>query len=349
MSPMIRLSAALFVVLQLANVASAQFRVIGETPKSPSYDPSIHGHVPNTNPPRQPVYMPIPHAPAAAAPGANAAQPSCAVSMQESDPICRALYDQYINRVGKIDSESVDAAITLVAARGRSHGFWRIVLEEYENSFEKEGKLTVRRNLLAVLSKMLERDGWSRRNHEMTQRTGQYPQTVFNAPLGTEGVDRLIACADKVDRHEIDDFVLAIRGAYDHRTKDFFHEIMERGKARSVDSDPTRTPAFTTYGDSVVHKATLFYAAVALAELGDPKGVEWLIEHTEEPGGETNLGRTTHRYANGSRCWSNCRHALSDLAGPDVGVLESKTEWQTWWDENKAEFKSRGHVNLRRP
>ncbi len=308
MSNVRRISAALSCVMLLSSVASAQ-----NTPSGP--------------PPSQPT-----------APGSpSVAQPH----PRPSDLVCVMLFDQYIGRSGKIPGDSVAAAIHLVAVRGRNNGFWRTVLREFDKSCEPDGDRTVRRQTLAVLSKMLTYDGWSRWNQEQDEREAAAASYLA---LGPEVLDQIIARTRQADRHEINAFVLAVRASHDPRGKEFLRGILQRGD--NIQRSPFVEPNVTIPSENVVHDETLFYAAVGLAELGDPTGVEWLIAHAESLAGESQIHHAPHRGFSVGGCRECCRHALADLSGLSQPPM-TKTQWQEWWSANKSDYTPAGRVHLR--
>lgn len=87
------------------------------------------------------------------------------------DDTTRELYEQYIARVGKIESDSVWAAIELVAARGvGSPHFRELLRRDFSTSRQKDSKGLDSHKLLALISALLEREGGMRWQHEQAKR-----------------------------------------------------------------------------------------------------------------------------------------------------------------------------------
>src|SRR5690606_20170393 len=89
------------------------------------------------------------------------------------------LYGQYVARVGKIESSSVQAAIVLVAARG--HGvpeFRELLRKDFATSRQEDAQRYDSRKLLALITAVLERDGGIRWQREEEKRTGVPQQRV---------------------------------------------------------------------------------------------------------------------------------------------------------------------------
>ncbi len=57
---------------------------------------------------------------------------------QTNDELTRQLFEQYVARRSKINTESVLAATHLVAERGRVSGFWRNILAELQRFMRLE-------------------------------------------------------------------------------------------------------------------------------------------------------------------------------------------------------------------
>src|SRR2546423_1146149 len=74
------------------------------------------------------------------------------------------------------------------------------------------------------------------------------------------------------------------------------------------------------------HVGGKFFAAVGLAEMGQPRGIDWLIEHADDQSGW--LDQTQIAGAKVNSIKDCCRAALEQLTGQK---LKKKAEWQTWW------------------
>jgi hypothetical protein len=87
-------------------------------------------------------------------------------------------------------------------------------------------------------------------------------------------------------------------------------------------------------------------AAVALAELGDGRGVEWLIHYSDKLG--TTLFRVPH--AKTDELYLACNYALVELTGyqPPLNNGEwQQSGWKEWWGRNREKYVPAGSVALR--
>lgn len=266
------------------------------------------------------------------------------------DALTEQLFRQYVAVNGKIDSDDVQAAIELVASRGVENGYWRTVLAEFEKSCDDDNSI-VRKNTLAVMSKMLAVDGSVRwieqqaRQERLAQQAAAAPrasgvQSIPASNLGPEVLERVIERAYEV-RHLFDlvDYVVAARQAHDDRAAPFLEKVLHGGDRESEHWRQTSGGAWTE---------PQFHAAVALAELGRPEGVEWLIAHTDATGGS--LFRMPH--AETSEVYLACRLALEELTGAQVTPAPGDWQeqaWRAWWAAHQESFSPRQAVALRVP
>src|SRR5688572_23745851 len=100
-----------------------------------------------------------------AAAGVVSAQP------QQPDQICQLLFDAYM-RGGKIDSDTIGAAMLIIAARGRASGFWRNVLDELRKGNDNETAC------VEILGRMLAVDAAVRDRMQREKETGQIGQSA---------------------------------------------------------------------------------------------------------------------------------------------------------------------------
>lgn len=250
------------------------------------------------------------------------------VSVQTTpDPICELLMKQYVLVGGKISTDDVEAAIQLVGSRGRAHGYWKVVLDAFKKSYrDKSGNVAVRKNTLAVLNRMLTYEGWARWNHIRSVGPVASPIGFY---LGPEVLEQIIAHSAKANSHEIDAFVLAVRQAFDPRGKLFLQNILHSSNVGGSWQDAR------------------FHAAVALAELGEAEGIEWLIDHTDADAGESYVFRVPHRNVPGGARSQCCQAALVDLSGQTS--LTTRAQWRQWWDSSRSRFQPAMLVNLNTP
>jgi hypothetical protein len=273
------------------------------------------------------------------------------------DVLCEKLLDEYILRRGKIESANIDAAIQLIASRGRENGFWRVVVDHFQQTPVNDSDY-----LLEILTKMLQRDGYARWLHshpEELKRSAWVP----NVALPSSVIDTIMTRAKQADRLDLDDYVLAVVAAHDPRTRDFLLAILNhRAKRAAGDLFGTKTTAkdvttpanpgakaasFSVRADDPLLDDSQFYAAVGLAELGDVAGLRWLVDANPDIGGsfQPNGG---HFDARGDDLQSRAL-ALADLTGQPFETIK---EAQTWWAANRpaaGEFTPKARVRLRYP
>ena len=87
-----------------------------------------------------------------------------------------------------------------------------------------------------------------------------------------------------------------------------------------------------------------FHAAVGLAELGEPAGVEWLIKQSE--GNDFGVGsmneslyHAPHYKAARSNLRESCLQTLADLSG--LKATDDIDQWNAWWTANQDQFEPR--------
>jgi hypothetical protein len=230
------------------------------------------------------------------------------------DQVTAQLFEQYVARQAKIDSESVMAATHLVAARGRETGFWKVVLAELQQ--DNPGSEI---GCLRVLGKMLATDAAARDAIQRREETGEISAWIPTVCLGPEVVAELLQRGRKADRFRIDHYVIALARARTPAAKDFFLAVL---RTPAEPGDP-----YATTPHSVRHlDSTCFHAAVGLAQLGAAEGFDWLIAHCEfRQGSVTNAWPGVSRGGNLSDC---CQEALRQLS--DQRQSSSAAEWAAW-------------------
>jgi len=259
------------------------------------------------------------------------------------------LYGQYVARVGKIESSSVQAAIVLVAARG--HGvpeFRELLRKDFATSRQEDAQRYDSRKLLALITAVLERDGGIRWQREEEKRTGVPQQRVRPSHDDLDRESLLLADVIKYGREcgrsEIDHFTFAVRLAHHPQGKQFLLDVLHN----PVDRDNPFDGADTTKGqwpDNVGGgwEEARFYAAVGLAELGVEDGVRWLIEHARpnDFGLDGSVDRHPHASTRTSSLCANCNAVLYDLSGLRSQGDGSQQDWDDWWHNNAATFTPR--------
>lgn len=246
---------------------------------------------------------------------------------RQADEITQQLFQQYVARQGKIDSESVMAATHLVAERGRETGFWKNVLAELNRNDERSEIGCVR-----VLGKMLATDAAARDAIRRQKETGEVSAWAAIVFLGAEVVTDLLEHSRNADRFRIDHYTIALARARAPEARDFFKSILHatpvhaapiktlpnQNQAKAADSAPTRPYHL---------ESTRFHAAVGLAQLSDSEGIDWLIANCE-------FGQRTVMYAwpqgfpPGGDLSTCCLGALRHLSGEHSRT--SKAEWAAW-------------------
>jgi hypothetical protein len=221
---------------------------------------------------------------------------------EEQDPLCQMLFEEYV--IGHyVNADTRIAAAHIVAERGRHPGFWRDVLREL-----REGDEWTARGCVLVLGKMLEHDATARDMIREQARTGEVFQMVPEILLGKEVVDELLARASKADRHGMDTFVTPLVRARVPEARALFRKVLED---------------FTEDHDA----STRFHAAVGLAQLGDPAGYRWLLDHSSDPTPTvSNAAPARIPSLNLDVC---CIAALRDLSGKEA--MRTRQDCETRW------------------
>lgn len=274
--------------------------------------------------------------------------------------VTERLFRQYVLANGKIASSSVSAAIQLVAARGNNEEFRALLLTEFENSCDGEGNSrTVRQNILRVIGNILanEYEGGARWRFELEKQAraaGTYdlPQQASpclpNETLYRESLllTRVIARGYQADSSDIDHFTCTVIRAHHPQSKQFLLDVLRHPQSDSV-GPAANSPLKGE--EQVVGKWTdhqggswrdaRFHAAIGLAELGEPVGVEWLIAKAlpNDFGLDDSVSRSQHYFATGSSLRENCRYALTDLFDLK-GIDQTNQDWPALWGSRRDNF-----------
>jgi hypothetical protein len=277
-----------------------------------------------------------PAAPTNPQPNAGDRTPPGNPAPEPIDATTLELYNRYIAKVGKIESASVQAAIELVAARGSGDGEFRALLRnDFATSRQEDNQSFDSRKLLALITKVLYREGGMRWQLEYEKQTGQPGQRVLppgdalyrESPLLTD----VIKYGRKCGRSEIDDFVFAVRQAHHPQGKQFLLDVLNNPSDPGnpfEGSDKTKGKWPDNIGGG--WEEARFIAAVGLAELNVEEGVRWLIEHARPDD-----------FGTGAELRKKCNRALHSLSGLQNKGEEFWVDWDTWWRENKDSFSPR--------
>lgn len=237
----------------------------------------------------------------------------------QADQVTQHLFEQYVVRQGKINTESIMAATHLVAERGRESGFWKNVLAEFQRDNPPSEIGCVR-----VLGKMLAADAAARDALRRQKETGEVSAGIPRVFLGAEVVAALVERGGKADCFRSDHYAIALARARAPEARGFFQSIL---RERVLPANPVGraevAPVRWRHSDS-----TQFHAAVGLAQLGDAEGIAWLIEHCEfSQGTVTNASpQGAPRGGDLSAC---CVEALRQLSKEHQRT--SRAEWAAWW------------------
>jgi hypothetical protein len=254
---------------------------------------------------------------------------------RQVDEITQQLFEQYVARQGKINTESVMAATHLVAERGRETGFWKNVLAELRRNNQDSEIGCVR-----VLGKMLATDAAARDVIRRRKETGEVSAWAATVCLDPDVVTTLLERGRKADRFRIDHYTIALARARVPEARDFFKSILRATPDQTSPSRTLSTPGRDTKLPIINHDAedsaptrpyhfesTRFHAAVGLAQLSDSEGIDWLVANCE-----FSQGTVTNAWPKGSppggdlsRC---CLEALRHLSGEHSRT--SKAEWEAW-------------------
>ena len=244
---------------------------------------------------------------------------SATAQNREDDPICQLLFDTYIIRTGMINYDTIMAASHIIAERGRNNGFWRKILNELQNGSEDSERGCVR-----ILGQMLSIDALARDANKREQETGEVGQGFASVNLGPEVITTLIARGEKADRFRVEAYAIALARARVPGVTNLFRMILR---------DETGKHYMST---------AKFYAAVGLAQLGDPSGYAWLVENS----GDTLPiveGAWPRRIAN-NNVDTCCQAALRDLSGGKD--MKGKAAWVTWWQQVDMQSLPKARVDI---
>jgi hypothetical protein len=238
---------------------------------------------------------------------------------EDRDQICHLLFDAYIARRGKINTSTIMAASHIITERGRNSGFWRHILGELKEGHEASETKCVR-----ILGRMLSIDAAARDAIRREKETGQPGQWKASVRLGPEVVETLVARGENADRHRATHYAIALARARVSEPSEFFRMILR--DHQGVHYLPTAR----------------FYAAVGLAQLGDPQGIEWLIENSE--GASSTVSCAWPRGVTDGHLTTSCVAALRMLSGKQD--LSTKREWKSWWEKMRDGFRPHDYVTI---
>jgi hypothetical protein len=236
---------------------------------------------------------------------------------QPPDALCETLFDLYI-RGRMVQGADEYAATRLIVSRGRENGFMHIVLDEWRKFDEHTEFKCVR-----ILGKALAIDATARDLIE-EEKQGIVSQWGPTIALDEEVVDELLERARDANRAIFGHYVIAFARARDPRASEFFKSVLRDRE------------------NSTSQQTEQFHAAVGLAGLGEARGVEWLIEHSEDTSGQVYDAWPPR--AVDFRISTCCQAALRNMSGEFDP--KSKVEWQQWWRGAQGQFDKRRAVRL---
>ncbi len=207
---------------------------------------------------------------------------------EDVDAVTMQLFHNYVISGGKIPTESLNAAIELVAARGGMNARFReILMAEFVKSCEDNNFRNARNNLLKVMQKILASEGAWRWQDEQRQRTGEANQSALAVPTDPQRLDaesemlnQLIAQGRQSDSSDIDALVIAIRQAHHPEAIPFLLDVLQNPESTAppiASAEPVTLKSKWADFQGGSWRDARFHAAVGLAELGEATGVQWLL------------------------------------------------------------------------
>ena len=221
---------------------------------------------------------------------------------RRSDPISEQLFENYIVRGGKVSTSSLMAASHLIAQRGHNTGFWKVVWKEWQKNNPRTEVGCVR-----ILGQILEIDASARDAIAREQKGGPPSAWVPTIAFGAEVIDELIRRGEAATSPNVDHYLIALARSRLPQARVFFEKVL-RGD-----------------GGKRFTRSEQFHAALGLAQLGQPAGYRWLIEHSEDPLVNVFNARPL-RPARGSTEYVIA--TLQQLA--ENHTLRTKADWQQW-------------------
>ncbi len=270
-------------------------------------------------------------------------------------------------RGGKISTDNLNAMITRVATAGVDDpAFIQTLLDTFDKSCEPDfPKQRASRDLLAVLAMMFESYGSHRWQSQLAAMFPEGDQRVpavvplknVTAQLESEMLTRVIAQGRQTSSSFIDNFTIAVRQTHHAEGKGFLIDVLqnpERGSSPSGADEFEPTTAVKVnkgqWADNTggSWRDAKFHAAVALAELGEPVGVEWLIAQArpDKFGIDGSVFTLPHARDPAGSLRASSQHSLIDLFGLKPSV--EFAELEAWWKSHQGQFHPRP-VALGRP
>ena len=273
---------------------------------------------------------------------ANAAQDNGSANVQTEPPAaeeCRDVLNRLV-RGGKIDSRSLQDMIARVAECGaRDAEFARLVQAEFEKSCVVDSpSARANRDLLAVMARLfqaLAKPRWvaqlSRLSSDRTkaEEIARKVNLDANRDLEKELLASLIRHAYDADRSSIAGFALAVRLLHHPDGRDFLRDVLRNSHTKWKDN---------TGGGWTDAQ---FVAAVGLAELNEPDGVDWLLSNARDNNFGIDGSLWTHMHVRDSRgsLRGSSRLSLANLFGLDGAP--NFVPLNDWWRDNKNQFTAR--------
>lgn len=220
----------------------------------------------------------------------------------QREKLCQTLFQLITSGSKRPMGITVDVAAVENLLGDNPH-FWRPVLAE----FRKDNRHT--RQCIRILGLMLGVDATERDviNRGVVTQEG-FPTVCLPSTV----VPELMARARKQEAH-LDTYLVALARARDSRCRDLFLSVLNDTKY-GLDNSKQR-----------------FHAAVGLANIDDPAGVEWMIAHCED-------------YAADIETATACVLALRSISGR---YATKKADFEDWWKTAPKPFKLDNPIELR--
>ena len=232
---------------------------------------------------------------------------------------------RYISRTGKIETHRIRTAIEVVATEGGKLPEVReALLEGLVASHDDRNGLHRRRLILEVVARILSDEGSVRWQREYANRPGAFPQQRALPPADASMAESpfvatILEQGRKATRSDIDYYVRALRNSHHPQCADFLRDVLLNPERNAP------SPNAGKWEDNMGGgwRYAKLDAAIGLAELGRPEGMQWLIEKTRPRDVEYELAKQSGQ-------------ALRALTGSQLDL--GFAAWADWFRENGGKF-----------